>query len=257
MQDSEKQPHAALPFTSGPYGIVMLVLFVFFGAEQIGTLFLVQVYPRIRGFNTAATKHWLNSFSVEFWLIAICYPMVLLSLWWWFLRGKRDVQRLLGLVKPKLSNLGWIIIGLVLFYVVTGVAVALLEQFVPSLKANSQLTQQLNISSIHGPLEIVSAVVGLAILDPITEELVFRGFIFTSLKQRMPVVVAALTCSVIFAVPHILENSTSLLYVLGISIFCLSLILCMVRQKTGNIYAGMVIHSVVNATSIVALLHTH
>jgi membrane protease YdiL (CAAX protease family) len=35
------------------------------------------------------------------------------------------------------------------------------------------------------------------------------------------------------------------------------LILCWVRQKTGNIYTSMLIHSVVNAISLIALIKTH
>jgi membrane protease YdiL (CAAX protease family) len=253
----EKEATPAIKVSAGPFGVVAIMLFIFFGAEQIATLFLLQVYPRIRSWNSNQTNKWLQSFSVEFWMIAICYPMILFFLWRFFLKGKDSVRKLIGLVRPKIKNIGWVVVGLLLFYVVTSIVLAILVQLSPSLKANSALTQQLNVASVHGTREILAAILGLSIIDPITEEIVFRGFIFSSLKGRYSVIIASLITSVIFAVPHMLENSSSILYTVGIAIFCLSLILCYVRQKTGNLYAGMLIHSCVNAVSLIALINTH
>jgi membrane protease YdiL (CAAX protease family) len=230
---------------------------MFFGAEEIGTLILVELYPKLRNWSSSTTNRWLSSFAIEFWLIVICYPLILLAFWQWFFKAKPLVRRAVGLIKPKLSNVAWAALGLISFYILSALVIELAIQLAPSLKANSQLTQQLNITSVHGSVEIIAAVVGLSIIDPITEELVFRGVIFTSLKRRMPVFVAAIVTSVIFAIPHMLQNTDGILYTVGIGIFILSLILCWVRQKTGNIYTSMLIHSVVNAISLIALIKTH
>ncbi len=50
---------------------------------------------------------------------------------------------------------------------------------------------------------LVMVVMATCCIVPVTEELLFRGYLFSSLRQRMPVVAAALVSSLVFAALHL------------------------------------------------------
>jgi membrane protease YdiL (CAAX protease family) len=93
------------------------------------------------------------------------------------------------------------------------------------------------------------------VLPPVVEETVFRGFLFTGIRNRLKPVAAALITSLLFAVPHLLESgqSGSLLWVAGIDTFTLSLVLCYLRHKTDSLWPGIFLHALKNGIAFVAL----
>jgi hypothetical protein len=95
-------------------------------------------------------------------------------------------------------------------------------------------------------------------LPPFAEEIMFRGFLFSGLKKKLPVIWAALFTSLLFAVPHLLESgSGGLLWIAGIDTFILSMVLCWLRQKTDRLYAGMGLHALKNFIAFATLYLLH
>ena len=83
------------------------------------------------------------------------------------------------------------------------------------------------------------AILANAILIPIMEEVVFRGYLFNRLSKAMPEIVAALITSVIFGLCHGGIVWATWAFVVG-------MIICVFRIKTGSIIPGMIFHIIMN-----------
>ena len=83
-----------------------------------------------------------------------------------------------------------------------------------------------------------------AILIPILEEVVFRGYLFSRLGKAMPAVVAAVISSVVFGLCH-----GGLVWAIWAGIT--GLIICVVRVKSGSIIPGMIFHIIMNTFGMI------
>ena len=83
-----------------------------------------------------------------------------------------------------------------------------------------------------------------AILIPILEEVVFRGYLFSRLGKAMPAVVAAVISSVVFGLCH-----GGLVWAIWAGIT--GLIICVARVKSGSIIPGIVFHIIMNTYGMV------
>lgn len=91
-------------------------------------------------------------------------------------------------------------------------------------------------------LELALAFVALVVVVPIAEELLFRGFIYKGVRRGFSFIVAAFVVSLLFAVAHGQLN-------VGIDVFCLSLVLCYLREKTDSLWPGILLHGLKNAVA--------
>ena len=83
-----------------------------------------------------------------------------------------------------------------------------------------------------------------AILIPILEEVVFRGYLFNRLGKAMPAVVAAVISSVVFGLCH-----GGLVWAIWAGVT--GLIICVVRVKSGSIIPGMIFHIIMNTFGMI------
>ena len=83
---------------------------------------------------------------------------------------------------------------------------------------------------------------------PVTEELLFRGWIFTSLRGTVGVRVAILVSAALFALAH--WESTHLY---ALAVFPVGLALGYVRQRAGSVAASITLHSLYNGVAAVLL----
>jgi len=108
--------------------------------------------------------------------------------------------------------------------------------------------QAQQFGDILGQLQYpVSLLVTGALFAPLLEETLFRGFIFGGLRQRLGWVKAALVSSAIFGAMHLSLAAF-------IPTFTLGMIFCYLYQRSNSIWAGIIFHTLVNATSLTALL---
>ena len=83
-----------------------------------------------------------------------------------------------------------------------------------------------------------------AILIPILEEVVFRGYLFNRLGKAMPAVVAAVISSVVFGLCH-----GGLVWAIWAGVT--GLIICVVRVKSGSIIPGMIFHIIMKTFGMI------
>jgi membrane protease YdiL (CAAX protease family) len=86
----------------------------------------------------------------------------------------------------------------------------------------------------------------VVVLGPISEELLFRAFIYRSLKSYFPKTAAAVVSSLIFALMHFNVLSFVPLFILGVW-------LCRSYEDSGNIWVPILIHGFFNGNTILIL----
>lgn len=126
--------------------------------------------------------------------------------------------------------------GLIAALIVASVIVSLLS---PGATLTPEVIEQAARSS--SPLFVVFMILVAVFVAPICEEVFFRGFLQAALRSRMPVVVAALVQSAIFAVLHTFGA------VHGIVAFILGLVLTFVYEWRKTLLASIVVHAGNNA----------
>lgn len=84
------------------------------------------------------------------------------------------------------------------------------------------------------------AFVTLIIVAPLAEEIIFRGFLYGKLRRRMPLWIAMVITSALFGLVHGQWN-------VGLDVFALSIVLCSLREITGSIWSGILLHMLKNS----------
>ena len=85
----------------------------------------------------------------------------------------------------------------------------------------------------------------IVIAAPVTEEICFRGMLFGGLREKLPRIVAALICGLIFGALHALTGVTAVppLIVFGF-------LLALLYERTGSILPGMILHMLNNIVAL-------
>ena len=91
------------------------------------------------------------------------------------------------------------------------------------------------------------AFITLVVIAPIAEELVFRGYLYGRMREKFSqvttqltaAIIASLLVSILFGIVHLQWN-------VGVNVFALSLVACAMREFTGTIYAGILLHMIKN-----------
>jgi uncharacterized protein len=132
-------------------------------------------------------------------------------------------------------------------FVIYGMACGLLIQSLAP-KANDADTKFI-LMLVHSPNWWV-ALLAVAVGAPIVEELMFRGFLFSSLaRSRIGIVGAAIVSSLMWAMLHIQYSVWSMT-----AIFALGLMLSFILWRTGSTRVTMMCHSAYNAVGFLLAL---
>ena len=99
--------------------------------------------------------------------------------------------------------------------------------------------QPLLYSTLISPLNKVFAAIALVVVGPILEEVIYRGLIYGKLRKKHSLLTSILTVSILFGFLHGQWN-------VGVDVFALSVVACLMRETTGTIYAGIILHVLKN-----------
>ncbi len=241
--------------TWGPAASIIVVLAIYLVA-QIIALFLVNLYPLIRHFNSEQASQWINNSVIgQFWFVVIVEGLSLYLLHL-FLKHRHTTFKALGLNrKPKLSDLAYTLTGFLVYFGVFWITLTAVTKAIPQFNVNQK--QDLGFSSSTHGSELFLVLISLVILPPIIEEILFRGFLYTGLRSKIPKITAALVVSLIFASLHLLETSNGVLWIAGLDTFILSLVLVWLREKTDSLYASIGVHTIKNFLAFASLFLFH
>ena len=147
------------------------------------------------------------------------------------------------------GNLTWTDIGLAPVGFIAYMLMAMVGQWLmPFVNWNAEQEIGYDLSNLIGT-DLLIVFATLVIIAPIAEELIFRGWLYGKLKQRVPVWLAVILASALFGIMHGQVN-------VGINVFFLSIALCVLREMTGTIYSGVLLHMLKNGVALAVLLYT-
>ena len=175
---------------------------------------------------------------------------------------KKDGKHLInGKLAPKAMNredLGlkglptWTDIGLapIGFIVATLLAAGLVAIFNVFPWFDAEQAQEVGFSVYLVGFDRMVAFVILVLVAPVVEELIFRGWLYGKLRpmlsekmsDRASMLISIFLVSLLFGIVHMQWN-------VGVNVFAMSIILCGLREITGTIYAGILMHMIKNGVA--------
>lgn len=240
-----------------PYGwlvalYVLVATTVVFFASQLAAGVAIGMYPAFKHWTQAQTNDWIvHSVSAQFVADLLAYSLFIAAIWQ-LMRWMHWKWQDIGLRRPQLKHLVFGLLATVPYYLLYFVAIALVSVLIPSL--NLQQKQDIGFQSVRGVTELVLTFVSLAVIPPVAEEIAMRGFLYTGLRKWLPKIIAALVVSALFGAAHLSEGgSAGPLWIGAIDTFTLSLVLVFLREKTGNLWAGIVLHAAKNSVAFALL----
>lgn len=233
-----------------PTEAVGITIAIYF-ASQIAIALALGVFISLFGVNTGDLANELDGTVPQFIYIL---SVQALSIWllYQFMKRRRTPWSAIGWVKPRLRDVAYALGGFAVYFVGYAFIVAtLVEKYLP---IDTDQRQQLGFdTSVVGP-ELVFIFMSLVILPPLVEEILVRGFLFTGLRNKLPLFSAAIVTSIVFAVAHLQWGSeTPLLWSAAIDTFVLSMVLVYVRHRSGSLWPGIGIHFLKNGIAFLAL----
>ena len=142
------------------------------------------------------------------------------------------------------SALGMIVLLFLTFYFVNGFYQYVITVFHLNLQTNDQVILQ---QSKEAPLTTYATLIASVLVAPICEETFFRSFVFAGFLNRMPVAVAILLSSLLFAIAHADLGSFAVLFFIGLA-------LAFVRWRTRSIWPGILLHLLNNGIGALVIV---
>jgi membrane protease YdiL (CAAX protease family) len=238
-----------------PVPAILIAVFVFF-SSQIAVAIVLHGYIDSRHWSSSTANYWLNNSVIALFVETFLVETFVVLFLYAFLRHRKITLRSIGLKgRFLLRDLMYAIGGFLTYILVYLSVVSTLQFLIKSFNVSQK--QNLGVPSSAQGGDLWLLFIMLVILPPIAEEILFRGFIYTSLRPKMNKIVAAIITSILFALPHLFEGSSGFLWVAGCDTFILSMVLVYVRERTDKLWASMLIHALKNFVAFASLYLIH
>lgn len=225
--------------------------FIFLAGQFIGALFVVSLAMGL-GSNRSQIVDSLESNTVLRFLIILSIEAITVWFVKLFLKRRRKTLKDIGLFgRPTWQHIrsGAKFFGI---YFLTYLGVSIVLNASKIIDTNQQ--QQIGFSGVHGP-ELILVFISLAVLPPIAEEILFRGYLFSGLKRHIKhPIIPSLVTSLLFASAHLeFGSGASLNWAAAFDTFVLSMVLCYVVGKTKSLWPAILIHFAKNSLAFLFL----
>jgi len=208
----------------------LLLIAVIDGLKIIGVSF-VGANQNVANFIIAALIYTLTV------AIVIVFP--------WVIKKYHTTKVDIGLMRlPTWMDILLAPAGFIVYFLASMVFLYVCTLVFPWLNLNQ--AQETGFGGTFHNYELLLAFFTLVILAPFAEEVLFRGYLYGKLRQHVPVWGAILLTSALFGIIHGQWN-------VGIDVFMLSIVMCFLREITGSIWAGMLVHMIKNGIAFYLL----
>lgn len=147
---------------------------------------------------------------------------------------------------PTFTDIGLAPIGYVVYLFGANLITRLMLLF-PWFQADQ--TQNTGFGYFLTTVDRLLAILALVIIAPVAEELVMRGWLYGKLRSRLKAPITILLVSILFALLHGQWN-------VAVDVFALSVVLCSLREITGTVWSGMLLHILKNGIAFYLLYIT-
>lgn len=155
----------------------------------------------------------------------------------WLIRKSRTTKAEIGFTQ----HMAWLDIALALggFFIYLALSSILTNLATHLPFYNADQAQDTGFVHLSQGYEYLLAFLTLVVIAPVCEEILFRGYLLGKLRKYVPVWVAILVTSALFGAIHLQLN-------VGVDVFALSIILCLLRVGTGRLWPSIVLHMIKN-----------
>lgn len=184
-------------------------------------------------FNTiTATSVYLVAFAIIFGA-----PYVI--------KRSKISRKTLGLTRlMSWTDIGLAPLGFVAYAILSTIAVAIVAAIFTGFSADQ--LQDVGFKALTDRTGYILAFTTLIVIAPIAEEMLFRGYLYGKLRGQVPIWVAMIVTSIVFGAVHGQWN-------VAIDTFVLSMVMCGLREITGSIWAGILLHMIKNTVAFYLL----
>jgi membrane protease YdiL (CAAX protease family) len=145
---------------------------------------------------------------------------------------------------PKWSDILLAPAGLVIYLIASSLLILLATKVLPWFNVNQ--VQSTGFGQLSLRYEYILAFLTLVVVAPIAEEIIFRGYLYGKLKKYVPAWVAIIATSLLFGAIHGAWN-------VFFDTFALSIVLCILREFTENIWSSILLHMLKNGIAFFIL----
>jgi membrane protease YdiL (CAAX protease family) len=160
----------------------------------------------------------------------------------WRFQPLRAALGRLGIRRAAPKDFGIALLTLLVYYIGAG----LFAQYVLQPE-QEDIGGELGIGDPN-LLIAISAVLVIAVLAPVTEELFFRGFAFAGLRSRWSLWPAALVVGLIFGIVHAPTGLTAVVPLAGLGVA-----LCWLYDRTGSLWPCVAAHVLNNSLALLVV----
>lgn len=145
---------------------------------------------------------------------------------------------------PTWADIGLAPLGMIAYLLLATLFVTIFSLF-PWFDA--QEVQDVGFNTYIVGFDRIIAFFVIVIVAPIAEEIIFRGWLYAKMKSTMlkkypkmaSIIITNLLVSLTFAIVHLQWN-------VGVNVFAMSIVLCGLREITGTLYSGIILHMLKN-----------
>ena len=224
--------------------LFLLLLWVFIAT--IASQYLIA-YPMvwILGAATASQPVFTTIYNALVYALAlfliIYVPPKLFHKW----RTTREELGLAGSL--SWTDLGLAPVGFFVYLILSAILTSIFENFA-FFDANE--TQDVGYNLLTSSTDRIVAFIALVIIAPVAEEIIFRGWLYGKMRAKISgkcsALASMLLVSLLFGFVHGQWN-------VGVTVFAMSMVLCALREVTGSIYSGIVLHMLKNGVAFYLL----
>lgn len=163
----------------------------------------------------------------------------------WIVKKRRANMAELGLGRlPSWTDIGLAPVGFIIYFIASATLIFILSQVVPGFDITQ--AQEVGFDNLGQRHEYLLAFITLVVIAPVAEEALFRGYLYGHLRSRIPIWLAMLVTSILFGAVHGQLN-------VAVDTFALSMVMCSLREITGSIWAGILLHMLKNGLAFYLL----
>ena len=198
------------------------------------------------------STEWLKGGAVDQFIFILLIEAATIAGLINFMRRRGTALKAIGVVRPAWSDAGLALVGALIYFLAYIAFVSIVSAVIPGL--NLEQEQDIGFDKNTAGLSLIPIFISLVVLPPLVEEFIFRGFIYTGLRNRFKLLTAGLITSLIFAVAHLQFGSgNALLYVAAIDTFVLSMVMINLRERSGSLWPSIGLHAIKNGIAFTVL----